>query len=116
MEELEMKEETAAADAKEVEKSAVHMIIMSSVLSDLIMLCLQKTPPRRHSRAATLKQRLQIRPETREALLNSARARCAKLKRPGGVVWSHGKEYCENTSLHGFGYWVGAPRYVNPVL
>ncbi len=43
------------------------------------------------------------------------------MKKPAGasaasILSEHGKGYCEATSLHGFAYWVSAPRIIEKVF
>ncbi len=32
------------------------------------------------------------------------------------ILWSHCREYCESTSIHGFAYWVAAPRLLEKLF
>lgn len=32
------------------------------------------------------------------------------------TILSHARRYCETTTLHGFAYWVGAPRIIERLL
>lgn len=36
-------------------------------------------------------------------------------KKTESIISRNAKTYCENTALHGFAYWVGAPRDLDAI-